>query len=57
MSNQSTHNATAAAWGWNPAVDLMDAAHCRHLLGMGHHTLARLGWADADIRQMERKAA
>lgn len=49
--------ATAAPWGWNPVIDLMDPAHCRNLLSMGWRALASLGWTDADIRQMKRIAA
>ena len=48
---------TAAAWGWRPIIDRMDADHCRRMLAMGKPALATLGWSDADIRQMERVAA
>jgi hypothetical protein len=51
-----TNTATAASWGWNPIIDLMDAAHCRNLLSMSGRALAILGWTDADIRQMKRIA-
>jgi hypothetical protein len=53
MTNET---ATAAAWGWNPIIDKMDAAHCRKMIAMGANTLAWIGWTDADIRQMARKA-
>jgi hypothetical protein len=52
-----TTTATAAPWGWNPVIDLMDAEHCRNLLSMGWRALATLGWTDIDIRQMKRIAA
>jgi hypothetical protein len=38
-------------------IDLMDAEHCRFMTAMGKYTLARLGWTDADIREMARRAA
>ena len=50
-------NETSDAWGWNPIINRMNADHCRLLLAMGRGTLARIGWTDADIRQIERKAA
>jgi hypothetical protein len=46
----------SAPWGWNPIIDLMDAAHCRNLLSMSGRVLATLGWTDVDIRQMKRIA-
>lgn len=48
---------TQTAWGWRAAVDRMDVDHCRYLLALGKPALAVIGWADADIRQMERIAA
>ena len=48
-------NATNA-WFCSPIIEKMSADHCRQMTAMGPFVLARLGWSDADIRAMARKA-